>query len=330
MKPDSTISAIRPSMIALVSTTMWGSPAAWPRSARRGPADEPDRLGGEEQVLALRDGQARACRARGRARRPSGSHVPSGSLERATAAGPSRRPISRPSSSPTTAVTNSAVESCWTWRIQPARPGRPSGTAGSRTRRPSRRRPRRSGRRRRSASPGRRRSVERSRPAGRRGRARRARRARSPSRRMLRITVSSRRTSGRRTGRRVGRAERGRQPSIAPGPPPRVRRPRPSAASTASRSDVDRDRRRCPRRARDRSGRRARRAGTIARREPQPGRLAQPPLEPGDRAQLAEQADLADRDGAGRDRPVAERGREGEGDRQVEAGLARPTGRRRG
>ena len=59
MNPDSTISAIRPSMIALVSTTMCGSPAASSvSSAGARPADEADRLGGEQQVLALGDGQA--------------------------------------------------------------------------------------------------------------------------------------------------------------------------------------------------------------------------------------------------------------------------------
>ena len=58
MNPDSTISAIRPSMIALVSTTMCGSPvAAAVRPSVVRPADEADRLGGDEQVASLGDGQ---------------------------------------------------------------------------------------------------------------------------------------------------------------------------------------------------------------------------------------------------------------------------------
>ena len=121
-----------------------------------------------------------------------------------------------------------------------------------------------------------------------------------------------------RTGHRVG-VRRGRQPSIAPRPPLRVRQPvrapprRPRAASptrtTASPSTGPaRSRRGPPRRARSPA-------------EAEPGGLAQPPIEPRHRSQLAEQADLADRDGAGRDRPVAERRGEGQRDRQVERRL---------
>ena len=55
--------------------------------------------------------------------------------------------------------------------------------------------------------------------------------------------------------------------------------------------------------------------------EPQPGRLAQPPLQPGDRTELAEQPDLADRHRPRVDRPVAERRGEGERDGQIEARL---------
>ena len=73
----------------------------------------------------------------------------------------------------------------------------------------------------------------------------------------------------------------------------------------------------------DRRATRARRsdAGTIAPPEPEPRGLAQPAFEPDDRAQLAEQADLADRDRARRDRPVARRRGERERERQVERGL---------
>ena len=51
---------------------------------------------------------------------PIGSHVPSGGGS-VDSGRPSRTPMSRPIRRPTTAATNSAVDSCWTWRIsQPA------------------------------------------------------------------------------------------------------------------------------------------------------------------------------------------------------------------
>ena len=62
--------------------------------------------------------------------------------------------------------------------------------------------------------------------------------------------------------------------------------------------------------------------GTIARRKPEPSRFTKPPLEAGHRTQLPEEADLADGDGPGHERPVAERRRERQRDRQVETRLA--------
>ena len=56
--------------------------------------------------------------------------------------------------------------------------------------------------------------------------------------------------------------------------------------------------------------------------ESEPGCLAQAPLEARYGPQLAEQPDLADRDGPIPDRPVAERRAEGERDRQVEPRFA--------
>jgi len=47
--------------------------------------------------------------------------------------------------------------------------------------------------------------------------------------------------------------------------------------------------------------------GTIARRNSEPGCLAQPSLEARDGPKLAEQPDLADRDGPWFDRPLPER-----------------------
>ena len=57
MKPLSTISAIRPSMIADVSTTMRGSPAWSVAALAVAAAKEADCLGGHDQVAPLGDGQ---------------------------------------------------------------------------------------------------------------------------------------------------------------------------------------------------------------------------------------------------------------------------------
>ena len=116
MKPDSTISAIRPSMIALVSTTMCGSPAPAGRRPRVRAPDEPDRLGGDQQVAALGDGQAEHPEAE-EERDPERQPRARAARRGWTAASPSSRPISSPISSPMTAVTNSAVESSSTWRM---------------------------------------------------------------------------------------------------------------------------------------------------------------------------------------------------------------------
>ena len=120
MKPDSTTSAIRPSMMALVSTTMRGSPlaraarpsgvgrrtrpiasAATSRSSRLATV-RPDHAEPEEDRHAERQPRARA----GPAKFDSGR--------------PRSRPIRRPISRPTTAVTNSAVDSCLDLADEPA------------------------------------------------------------------------------------------------------------------------------------------------------------------------------------------------------------------
>ena len=70
MNPDSTISAIRPSMIALVSTTMCGSPRrAASGSLAPGRRTRPDGLGRERSGRPAWRPSARACRGPGRARR---------------------------------------------------------------------------------------------------------------------------------------------------------------------------------------------------------------------------------------------------------------------
>src|SRR5664279_6356949 len=56
--------------------------------------------------------------------------------------------------------------------------------------------------------------------------------------------------------------------------------------------------------------------------EPEPCGLAQAPLESAHRPQLTQQADLADREGPGSDRPVAERGGKRDRDGEVQARIA--------
>ena len=115
MKPDSTISAIRPSMIALVSTTMWGSPAARSRSASGiGRRTIPIASAARSRSSRLATVSPSIPRPR-KSDTPRGSHVPSGS-GKADSGRPRSRPISIPISSPTTAVTNSAVDSSWICR----------------------------------------------------------------------------------------------------------------------------------------------------------------------------------------------------------------------
>ena len=105
----------------------------------------------------------------------------------------------------------------------------------------------------------------------------------------------------------------------SPGPPRHERGGRSaSAASIASRSvaTATTSSPSIRRTARRRDGR-----GHDRPPEPEPSGLAQAALEPGDGPQLAEQTDLADGDGPRRDRPVARRRGEGEGERQVERRL---------
>ena len=61
--------------------------------------------------------------------------------------------------------------------------------------------------------------------------------------------------------------------------------------------------------------------GTIARPKPEARGLAEAPFEAADGPQLAEQTDLADGDRRRPDGPVAQRRREGEREREVEARL---------
>ena len=112
------MSAIRPSMIALVSTTTYGSPACDALSAT-GRRTMP--IASAARMRSLRFATVRpAIPSPRKMDTPSGSQVPSGAGTAASGS-PSRSPITRPSRRPTTAVTNSAVESSCTRLIsQPA------------------------------------------------------------------------------------------------------------------------------------------------------------------------------------------------------------------
>ncbi len=294
------------------------------------PADEADRLGGEQQVLALGDGQPEHPETEEQ-RHAERQPRPQRPVERPTAGRPSSRPMSRPSRSPTTAVTNSAVDSCWTPRNSHG-PARRSGTAGSRSRRRARRRS--------SAisqmpplgvtsrpPPG----VVRSSPAGLASPAPPGRRARC--------------RAGGCCGSRVPRSYRsrdpmrmrdprrhGRQPSIVPGRSLHARRvPRACGSlEIASRSDADARRSRCRRTLGQR-----RRAAAGARDdrppEAEPGGLAQAPLEARRRAAARRAArprrSPPCRSLIGRSRSDEARAR---ASGRSSAGLARLTARRRG
>ena len=219
---------------------------------------------------------------------PSGSHVPNG-CGRPASGSPSSRPISRPMRRPATAVTNSAVESCSTSRMSQVagtivrygrtpNPTTPQATTHSAT-----------------SAPAASKSLEQA-VAG-----RRQDEPDRPAEQGAQDTDVTDQRLPRGLTRRPDHEERyarGGQPSIVATASPR--RARPSAEGlrdrVGERADDDElhpgDLRRRARRAAGRGHDRA--------AEPEPGGLAQPALEAGDRPQLAEQADLADRDGARR------------------------------
>ena len=120
MKPVSATSTIRPSMTELVSITTSGA-APRPAGPRRG-AGAADRLGGQDQVVALGDGQARPSRAPGRSRHRTAATCRS--RREAGKGRPSRTPIRSPSTRPATASANSAVE-------RPGRAGPPSAAGAT-------------------------------------------------------------------------------------------------------------------------------------------------------------------------------------------------------
>ena len=114
MNPESTISAIRPSIRTLVSTTTCGSPsfASSPEPGRRMiPAPS------AAAIRSKRFATVRPIIPRPRnSEIPSGSQVPSGPSIWASGR-PSSRPSSRPTNRPRIAATNSAVDSSWTFSI---------------------------------------------------------------------------------------------------------------------------------------------------------------------------------------------------------------------
>ena len=298
MNPDSTISAIRPSMIALVSTTMCGSPrrGVAPLGGRR-PADEPDRLGRQQQVLAAWRPSGPPSRARGTATRRAAAtsrRVAASATAAGRAGGPSagraagrRRPSrTRRSTAPGRA------------RIEPARghdrevrqdreaDDEPGDDPGDQSRR--RRRSRRSRRTSRPAGRGEGEPDE----AAERG----AEQADIADQRVARRPPARRSPARERSGAAVSLASR-RVRSPRAGAlrraPPRSRREASDAADGPRPSTIGRAASPAPRR------------GTIARANPSRAASRSRRSRPAHRPQLAQQADLADRDrpgGTGRSR----------------------------
>ena len=218
---------------------------------------------------------------------PSGSHVPNGSGS-CESGRPSRRPSRRPMSRPTIAVTNSAVESASTRRISQVaghdrevrEHAEPDDHPGHHPQ----------GDERTGGVVVAEQAIRRSSP----GPARSTPRAGLPGHGYSGSTTPSRSVPA---APHLERSGRGRQPSIAGTGSPRPDDPAPSAARIASarrrdRDDLDLDRR-------GRPGTR-RGAGHDRPAEAEPGGLAESPVEARDGAQLAQEADLADGDEAGR------------------------------
>ena len=155
-KPEATMSASRPSMIALVSTTIAARRALAVERRRPDPARRrrPTASRRLDQVVALGDGQAQHPEAQERARRRAAAATRTAS-GRLASGRPSSRPMSRPRSRPATAVDELAGGQVLDARDQPARrDDREVGQDREADARP-RRRPRpRAGRRRTSASRG--------------------------------------------------------------------------------------------------------------------------------------------------------------------------------
>ena len=320
MNPDSTISAIRPSISTLVSTTIRGSPSRRAGSAPGAGRARP--LGSGDEVVPLGDEQAHhpeAQEQRDAERQPGAERaldLGSGRLS----SSPSRRPTNRPR----TAATNSAVDSSWTLRIsQPAGTIVRYGSSAKPT--TSRRSPRRedeAGVAHAGEQPVRRGDAEPDEGAERRAEdpdgANHAS-ARPPSAACTRAGVAGPPS----LACAAGTARRGRSGDASPSRPARparraARRTASASEPTSTTSIPDRRRLAAAAPADDRP------------REPEPRGLAEPPIEPADGSQLAEQPHLADRDGPRDHRPVAEGRREGQRERQVEAGLRHARARRRG
>ena len=286
-------------------------PAAGGRRSASGRRTRPIASAAMQQVLALGDGQAEHPEPE-EERDPERQPGARAARSKFDSGNPSRRPISRPMSSPMTAATNSAVESSSTWRMSQQRghdrqvrqdreadddpgddPGRQEG-AGVRH------------------------VGEQLAPIDLDGGEREADEAAEGGPKDADVADQRfPRTVAGVPGPRSAPADG--QPSIAGTASPRARRAvgqrgLDGVAQRRDRDDleaVDRRRSAAPRRwpRHDRPP------------EPEPGGLAQPALEADDGPQLAEQADLADGDRPGRDRPVARRRGEGEGERQVERRL---------
>ena len=327
------MSAMRPSMIALVSTRIRGTDCG--AAIRGASTKEADVLGRGDEVVALRDRQPdhrQPEEQRDPERREGADRARRGS----TAAGRRRSPSSSPMNRPMIAVTNSAVDSCWTARsaaiagitVRYGRSVKPTHDPGHDPRDDQQRRARNrlehcqlrddeddpdetaecgpeemdGSDQTRPRVP----AIKRQRPLAGRRRSPLDRRVRQTTTRVQRSTVTAVASIAARRRRPARFAAR---PAFT-GP----------AERRAERIAEVRDRARPASRGRPMAPP-SRATGTIARSKPEPRRLAQATLQSGDRPQLAEQPDLADRDRPRVDRAVAERGGERQRDGQVEARL---------
>src|SRR5215218_78976 len=319
MNPDSTISAIRPSISTLVSTTIRGSPSAWASAPSRGRRTSP--APSAAAIRSNRFATVRPIMPRPRNRdTPSGSQVPSGPSICARGR-PRRSPSRSPTNSPSTAATNSAVESSWTRRM--------SHRAGTTVRYGSTANPTSSQAIVHAArmNPAYWTPVNSPVPIDASPSPMKAPSA-APRTRIVRIkgllvvprapACGASGVAGRTGSASLARAHGRRRGGRWSGPPGFADRllDQGGADGVGQRRDHDeldpRDRRHVP--------------AALARhqrpREPESGRLAKASVEAANRTQLAEQPDLTDGHGAGDQRAVAERRRESQRERQVEARLS--------
>ena len=310
MKPDSTISAIRPSMIALVSTTMCGSPTRRPLAGSlvRAP-DEPDRLGGQEQVGALGHRQAEHPEPE-QQRDPQRQPGPQRRVEVGE-----RQPEEQAHQQPDQQADDGRHELGGRQVLDLAQEPARRDDGQVRQDREADHDPGEDPRRQEGAAVW---HVAEQLAAFELDGGERETNEATESGPKDADVADQRSLVGSGRSRVARSAPADGQPSIAGTASPRAGGRSARAASIASRRVATWVTSSPSIGARVRAARRTRHDRPP---EPEPSRLAQAAFETDDRAQLAEQPDLADRHGPRRDRPVARRGGQGEGDRKVERRL---------